>query len=89
MDDRLRAVENRLRQGRPAPRDPGTAAPPGRRIRELTPLVFFCLGVSRLLVLAVPAAVAGSYVVAIHAFSQTLVAVLLVAMAAVWTTGGE
>ena len=39
--------------------------------------------------LAVPAAVAGSYVVAIHAFSQTLVAVLLVAMAAVWTTGGE
>ena len=53
-----------------------------------TPLVFFCLGVSRLLVLAVPAAVVGSYVVAIHAFSQTLVAVLLVAMAAVWATGG-
>ena len=53
-----------------------------------TPLIFFCLGVSRLLVLSVPAAVVGSYVFAIHAFSQTLVAVLLVAMAAVWATGG-
>ena len=68
------------------------AAPLGRWPRAAallaTPLIFFCLGVSRLLVLAVPAAVVGSYVVAIHAFSQTLVAVLLVAMAAVWATGG-
>ena len=59
----------------------------GRRTAMLvaTPAVFFALGVSRLLVLAVPAAVIGSYSVAIHAFSQTLVAVLLVAVAAVWT----
>ena len=89
MDDRLRAVEiafgkvdQRLETLERLHRPAGAS-------RELTPLVFFCLGVSRLLVLAVPAAVAGSYVVAIHAFSQTLVAVLLVAMAAVWTTGGE
>ena len=56
----------------------------GRRTAMLaaTPLVFFALGVSRLLVLAVPAAVIGSYAVAIHAFSQTLVAVILVAVAA-------
>ena len=33
-------------------------------------VVFFMLSVSRLLVLAVPAAVIGSYSVAIHAFSQ-------------------
>ena len=38
--------------------------------------------------LAVPAAVVGSYAVAIHAFSQTLVAVLLVAVAAYRTAGG-
>ena len=65
------------------------AAPMGWRRRTAmlvaTPAVFFALGVSRLLVLAVPAAVIGSYSVAIHAFSQTLVAVLLVAVAAVWT----
>ena len=53
-----------------------------------TPAVFFALGVSRLLVLAVPAAVIGSYSVAIHTFSQTLVAVLLVAMAAFRTADG-
>ena len=68
------------------------AAPIGRRQRiaalAAIPLVFFCLGVSRLLVLAVPAAVVGSYVVAIHAFSQTLVAVLMVVLAAVWAGGG-
>ncbi len=68
------------------------AAPLGRRSRAAaliaTPFVFFGLGVARLLVLAVPAAVVGSYVVAIHAFSQTLVAVLLVAAAAFWTAGG-
>ena len=62
----------------------------GRRTAMLaaTPAVFFALGVSRLLVLAVPAAVIGSYAVAIHAFSQTLVAVLLVAVAAFHTVGG-
>ena len=68
------------------------AAPLGRRSRAAaliaTPFVFFGLGVARLLVLAVPAAVVGSYVVAIHAFSQILVAVLLVAAAAFWTAGG-
>ena len=68
------------------------AAPLGwkRRAAMLvgTPVVFFALGVSRLLVLAVPAAVIGSYAVAIHAFSQTLVAVLLVAVAAVRAMGG-
>ena len=67
------------------------AAPLGwkRRTAMLlaTPAVFFALGVSRLLVLAVPAAVVGSYVTAIHAFSQTLVAVLLVAAAAFATAG--
>ena len=67
------------------------SAPMGWRRRTAmlvaTPAVFFALGVSRLLVLAVPAAVIGSYSVAIHAFSQTLVAVLLVAVAAVRTTG--
>ena len=52
-----------------------------------TPAVFFALGVSRLLVLAVPAAVIGSYATAIHAFSQTLVALLLVATAAFRVTG--
>ena len=63
----------------------------GRRTAMLvaTPAVFFALGVSRLLVLAVPAAVIGSYAVAIHAFSQTLVAVLLVAVAAVRTFGSD
>ena len=68
------------------------AAPMGWRRRTAmlvaTPAVFFALGVSRLLVLAVPAAVIGSYSVAIHAFSQTLVAVLLVALGALWTADG-
>ena len=67
------------------------AAPMGRGRRTAmlvaTPAVFFALGVSRLLVLAVPAAVIGSYTVAIHAFSQTLVAVLLVSVGAVRTAG--
>ena len=49
-----------------------------------TPLLFFAVGVSRLLVLAVPATVIGSYSTAIHAFSQTLVALILVAVAAVY-----
>ena len=52
-----------------------------------TPLLFFGLGVSRLLVLAVPAAVIGSYATAIHAFSQTLLALILVAVAAVYAAG--
>ena len=69
------------------------AAPMGWRRRTAmlaaTPAVFFALGVSRLLVLAVPAAVIGSYAVAIHAFSQTLVAVLVVAVAAVRTFGSD
>ena len=69
------------------------AAPLGWRRRTAmllaTPAVFFALGVSRLLVLAVPAAVVGSYAVAIHAFSQILVAVLLVAVAAYRTAGGR
>ena len=67
------------------------AAPlaPSRRLLALAaaPAVFFALGVSRLLVLAVPAAVVGSHAVAIHAFSQVLVAGLLAAGAAVWTAG--
>ncbi len=57
---------------------------PLRRAAALaaTPAVFFALGVSRLLVLAVPAAVIGSYATAIHAFSQTAVAsALIVAVA--------
>ena len=53
-----------------------------------TPAVFFALGVSRLLVLAVPAAVVGSHATAIHAFSQMLVAGILVTAAAVWTAAG-
>ena len=52
-----------------------------------TPVVFFALGVSRLLVLAVPAAVIGSYSIAVHAFSQTLVALILVSVAAVYAAG--
>ena len=51
---------------------------PWRRFAALaaTPLLFFAVGVSRLLVLAVPATVIGSYSTAIHAFSQTLVALI-------------
>ena len=67
------------------------AAPlaPWRRAAALaaTPVIFFAIGVSRVLVLAVPAALVGNYEVAIHGFSQTLVSVLLVAAAAVWTVG--
>ena len=62
---------------------------PWRRALALaaTPVIFFAVGVARVLVLAVPAAFVGSYEVAIHGFSQTLVSVLLVAAAAVWTAG--
>ena len=52
-----------------------------------TPAVFFALGVSRLLVLAVPATLIGSYSIAVHAFSQMLVAVILVSVAAVYAAG--
>ena len=54
---------------------------PGRLLRPRAP--------RWLLVLAVPAAVIGSYVVAIHAFSRRWSAVLLVAVAAVRTWGGK
>ena len=62
---------------------------PWRRAAALTatPILFFAVGVSRLLVLAVPATVIGSYSTAIHAFSQTLVALILVAAAAFYTAG--
>ena len=62
---------------------------PWRRALALaaTPVIFFAIGVARVLVLAVPVALVGSYEVAIHGFSQTLVAVLLVAGAAIWTVG--
>ena len=67
------------------------AAPltPWRRAAALaaTPVIFFAVGVSRVLVLAVPVNLVGNYEVAIHGFSQTLVSVLLVAAAAVWTAG--
>lgn len=51
------------------------------------PVVFFTLGVARLLVLAVPEAVVGSHAVAIHAFFQMLVAGMVVGGVAVWTAG--
>ena len=62
---------------------------PWRRglVLAATPAVFFALGVSRLLVLAVPATVIGSYSIAVHAFSQTLVALILVSVAAVYAAG--
>ena len=67
------------------------AAPlvPWRRALALaaTPVIFFAVGVARVLVLAAPTAVVGNYDVAIHGFSQTLVSVVLVAAAAVWTVG--
>ena len=58
----------------------------GRRALALlaTPCIFFAVGVARLLVLAVPSAVIPAHDVAIHAFSQTLLAVILVAAAAIW-----
>ena len=58
----------------------------GRRALALlaTPFIFFAVGVSRLLVLAVPSAVIPEHDVAIHAFSQTLLAVILVVAAAIW-----
>ncbi len=49
------------------------------------PAIFFLLGVARLLVLALPTTLVASHTVAIHAFSQVLVAGLLVAGLAVLT----
>ena len=64
------------------------SVPLSRRRRVLalaaTPFIFFAVGISRLLVLAVPRAVIPAHDVAIHAFSQTLVAIILVAAAAIW-----
>ena len=64
------------------------SVPLSRRRRALallaTPFIFFAVGVARLLVLAVPRAVIPAHDVAIHAFSQTLVAIILVAAAAIW-----
>lgn len=50
--------------------------------------LFLALGSARLLVLAVPAAIVGSHLVAVHAFYQTLLAATLVALAA-WLAEGE
>ena len=52
-----------------------------RRVAALgaAPAIFFLLGVARLLVLALPTTLVASHAVAIHAFSQVLVAGLLVA----------
>ena len=47
------------------------------------PAIFFLLGVARLLVLALPTTLVASHTVAIHAFSQVLVAGILVAGLAV------
>ena len=56
-----------------------------RRVAALgaAPAIFFLLGVARLLVLALPTTLVASHTVAIHAFSQVLVAGLLVAGLAV------
>ena len=57
----------------------------GRRAAALgaAPAIFFLVGVARLLVLALPTTLVASHTVAIHAFSQVLVAGLLVAGLAV------
>jgi len=63
----------------------------GRRIvAALATLpLFLLLGSVRLLVLAVPAALVGSHVTAVHAFYQTLAAALVVAWLALRTRRGE
>ena len=48
------------------------------------PPLFFWLGTARLLILALPDALVGSHEAAIHAFSQILAALALVAAAAFW-----
>ena len=57
----------------------------GRRAAALgaTPAIFFLLGVARLLVLALPTTLVASHNIAIHAFSQVLVACILVSGLAV------
>ena len=62
----------------------GTLAVPFARWQRVAalgaaPAIFFLLGVARLLVLALPTTLIASHTVAIHAFSQMLVAGLLVA----------
>lgn len=51
--------------------------------------VFVALGVARLLVLALPEAVAASPVLWVHAFFQMLLAVVIVAAAAAWRARGH
>ena len=50
------------------------------------PPLFFLLGVARLLMLALPRTLVASPEVAIHAFSQVLVALVLVALLVAWTS---
>jgi exosortase/archaeosortase family protein len=60
----------------------------GRRALALVlaPPLFFGLGIARLLVLALPQALVASHVTAIHAFSQVLAALVVIAAAA-WVRG--
>jgi len=55
----------------------------------LAPPVFFLLGVVRLLVLALPAFLVPSYSLAIHAFSQFLVALLIIVATVFTVTAGS
>ena len=69
----------------PPCRHPGRRSAPGAPWPALAaPLVFFGLGMARLLVLALPAAVVPSHLTAIHAFSQIMMAVVLVVAASLW-----
>lgn len=60
----------------------------GRRALALAlaPPLFFGLGIARLLILALPQALVASHVTAIHAFSQVLAALVVIAAAA-WVRG--
>jgi exosortase/archaeosortase family protein len=49
--------------------------------------LFFGVGVARLLVVAVPEALVGTHVVAVHAFNQFLFATVVVTLAAAWAHG--
>jgi exosortase/archaeosortase family protein len=62
--------------------------PAGRRALALVlaPVLFFGLGTARLLVLALPQALVASHVVAIHAFSQVVAAIVVVGVAS-WVYG--
>ena len=50
--------------------------------------LFVCLGIARLLVVALPAALVGSPLFLIHAFYQLLLAAVIVCIAAAWRHGG-